>query len=464
LGRRLQSTLPVRILGGAVVLLLAETHAVAQDSHYWTQEYGSRAELLGGVVAGSLVDLGAAYYNPGTLALVEDPDNIITSLTFQMENLKILDPDSPGEGLSTTSLRSAPSLFAGRLPWRWENGRFAYSMLVRQEFRTTIKSRFGATGDFLTSSPEEDLLVGETFNRQDVSEMWAGLTWSRRLSEHTGFGISQFFTYFGQSTRLQNLVQITSPSGEGGAVTLIDDFDFWTLGILWKIGLGFDFDPWTFGISFTTPKLTYYGTGKALYLRSLIGLDLDGNGQPDSQLEADLQKDLGARHRSPFAIAIGGSYSFGNAAVHFSSEWFAPVERYTAVDAQLEGSVGGVTLNRLITQELQDVVNAGIGFEYRFNERWAYYGSFRTDFSATIEGSETSLSLTTWNLYHISSGMRFSVGSLGATLGAAFAFGGDDLPQRIDFSTISDENLPLGERGLLEADYLRMRFILGFSF
>jgi hypothetical protein len=443
---------------------LVAPDAPAQDSHYWTQEYGSRAELLGGVVTGSLVDLGAAYYNPGTLALVEDADNVITSLTFQVENLTYSRTDTPENLLSTTSLRSAPSLFAGQLPWRLERGRLAYSFLVRQEFKTTIKYRYSETGEILPEIPGEELLVGETYNSQDMSEYWFGLTWSRRLGERAGFGISQFLTYFGQSTRLQNLVQVVSDNGQGGGLTLIDDFDLWTLGILWKVGLGFDFSPWTCGVSVTTPKLSFFGTGKALYMRSLIGVDVDNDSLPDSQIYGDLQEDLGSRHHSPLSIAVGGSYRRGDAAIHFSGEWFNQVHRYVALDADLEGAIGGQPLNRLITQEARDVFNAGIGVEYRFSERWTYYGAFRTDFSAAVDGSDARMSVTRWNLYHISSGMRFSVGSLGATLGASFAFGGDTIPERIDFTTADGSNLLLGQPGSIEADYLRLRFIVGFSF
>lgn len=452
------------VLAGIGASPCVPRQAAAQDSHYWTQEYGSRAELLGGVVTGSLVDLGATYYNPGALALVGDPGKLIASLTFQVENLKVRNPEFPENALTTTRIGNAPSLLAGLLPWDWEKGRFAYSMLVRQEFHATIKNRVSASGDFLTQVPGTENLAGETFNRQDVSEYWAGVTWSRRLGQHTGLGISQYFTYFGQNTRFQNLVQVSAPTGEGGALTLIDDFDFWTLGLLWKLGVAFDFAPWTFGVSVTTPKWTYFGTGKALYLRSLIGLDLDGDGQPDSQILGDLQENLGSRHHAPLSLAVGASYRRGKAAVHFASEYFAPVERYTAVDADLGGALGSAALNRLITQELRNVLNAGIGFEYRFSERWAYYGSFRTDYSATINGSDASLSLTTWNLYHVSSGMRFSVGSLGATLGGALGFGGEDHIQRVSFATASDQNNLFGEPGSLEIDYLRMRFIIGFSF
>ena len=62
----------ISILGSivAAVSLLAVLGS-AQDSHYWTYQYGTRSNLLGGAVIGSVLDLSGTYYNPGGLSLIE---------------------------------------------------------------------------------------------------------------------------------------------------------------------------------------------------------------------------------------------------------------------------------------------------------------------------------------------------------------------------------------------------------
>ena len=52
------------VLAAAACLCLAP-FARPQDSHYWTNQYGTRATLLGGAVIGSVLDLSGTYYNPG---------------------------------------------------------------------------------------------------------------------------------------------------------------------------------------------------------------------------------------------------------------------------------------------------------------------------------------------------------------------------------------------------------------
>jgi len=51
----------------AVVSLVGVPAGFAQDSHFWTRQYGSRSALLGGAVVGGVRDSSAAYYNPGGL-------------------------------------------------------------------------------------------------------------------------------------------------------------------------------------------------------------------------------------------------------------------------------------------------------------------------------------------------------------------------------------------------------------
>ena len=51
----------------------------AQDTHYWTHQYGTRSTLLGGLVIGSVLDLSGTFYNPGGLSLIDDPETILAA-------------------------------------------------------------------------------------------------------------------------------------------------------------------------------------------------------------------------------------------------------------------------------------------------------------------------------------------------------------------------------------------------
>jgi len=52
-----------------MVLLPLVPRVQAQDSHYWSIQYGPVGQLVGGQVIGGVNDLSATYYNPGALGL-----------------------------------------------------------------------------------------------------------------------------------------------------------------------------------------------------------------------------------------------------------------------------------------------------------------------------------------------------------------------------------------------------------
>jgi hypothetical protein len=75
--------------------------AEAQDAHYWSNQYGTRSVLLGGTVIGTVSDLSSIFYNPGALALAEDPELILAAKVYQYTNVSI---SGAGEaGLELTS-------------------------------------------------------------------------------------------------------------------------------------------------------------------------------------------------------------------------------------------------------------------------------------------------------------------------------------------------------------------------
>jgi len=61
----------------------------SQDSHYWTNQYGTRATLLGGAVIGSVLDLSGTYYNPGGLSLIENPQTLMAAKVLQFPRPRI---------------------------------------------------------------------------------------------------------------------------------------------------------------------------------------------------------------------------------------------------------------------------------------------------------------------------------------------------------------------------------------
>ncbi|MGD8700654.1 MAG: hypothetical protein PVJ43_15265, partial [Gemmatimonadales bacterium] len=81
--------LTVAIASAAV--LLAAGEAQAQDSHYWTLQFGPRSSLLGGAVIGSVNDVSATFYNPGGLSVAENVSFLLSTNVFERTSFRLED-------------------------------------------------------------------------------------------------------------------------------------------------------------------------------------------------------------------------------------------------------------------------------------------------------------------------------------------------------------------------------------
>ena len=125
----------------AIIKLLGH-NAIAQDTHYWNIQYGTRATLLGGAVIGSVSDLSATYYNPAAVALFPNPEILLSAKVYQYASLTVKDGGGNGVDLKFSTIEPAPSLLAGSFNiGKSKNQKLAYSILTRQRMNFGIEGR-----------------------------------------------------------------------------------------------------------------------------------------------------------------------------------------------------------------------------------------------------------------------------------------------------------------------------------
>jgi hypothetical protein len=443
-------------LAAGLVLTLAATGATAQDVNYWSIQYGPVGQLLGGQVIASTRDLTATFYNPGGMALEEGSTFLLSTESVQAEqfstrsnsDLKVLDT-------STTRFGSAPTLVAGALPRSWlgERTRLAWSFLTRQQLKARLGQRYVDTipSPALSSSTE-------LFLEQDVTENWAGLTASRALSETLGVGLTWYGVYRGQTSRNEVNLQAVTTSQAGLAILGVQDFSYSHFRTLAKLGVAWEKGNLKLGLNVTTPSLGLFGSGEAGYTLSLVGTDPDGDGVPAPPvLAAENAKNLNAEYKSSWAVGGGFAWDRGRTQWHASVEWFAPVSRFDVLTLPSDDP----TLQAELTQELKSVVNFGLGVEHGFENGVVLYGAGFTDKGAATGNPQANVSVSNWNLYHLSSGVKFRFAGSRFTLGATYSFGGKE---RLFPLPVDPGDLPGGSDQALDIRYRRIVLLLGFLF
>jgi len=452
------------LLAALGVLFVAAVPSVAQDSQYWNIQYGPVGQLLGGQVVGSTRDLSATYYNPGGLGLAEDPDFLLSVQAFRAESVSTKPLDgSRFPIVSATSYGSFPGFFAAAFPESWlgDETRLAFSLLTRQEFNVRIDERaaapIGAT----------DAYGIEALVDQRMSETWGGLTLSRKVGRSVGIGATLYGVNRTQRTRKEQSLQFVSPGLSGASVLAVNDFNYYEWRMLAKLGLAWEGDKVRLGLAVTTPSAALFGSGSALITNSVTGIDLNGDGRPDSVLSNGTAPSLDAHYQSSWSVAGGGAWRHGSLQLHASGEWFAATGYFDVMNGP---ATEGTGLQLTVAQDLQAVFNGGIGAEYWFGgiqagrsaRGTAVYGSFSTDFTASPDVIANEASTSSMNLYHITGGTSFDSGSSRFSLGVSYSFG----RRQSTFGLIGvPPGVPvLGEGRPIENRYGRWTFMLGYLF
>jgi hypothetical protein len=453
-------------LTAALLSLALASGLKAQDSHYWTNQYGTRATLLGGAVIGSVLDLSGTYYNPGGLSLIEDPETLMATKVFQYPVVTLVGGDLEFVPLHSRDPGPAPSLVAGTIRIRGaRNHRFGYSYVSRQEVRLGLSVSSTGTRDILPDVPGAEDYSTQFRLDEKLTERWLGLTWSTKVAEGIGVGVSQYFAIRTHRTSVQEVVEALTGEARTGMAMDSRQYQYRHVRAIWKIGLACDFNAITLGLTMTTPSLSLFGFGSTGLNSSLAALDLDGDGDADDYLAADFSNHLRATYRSPFSLAAGMTFKFRRIRLYTSLEWFAGQSPFTVLDAEeFTAQSSGETLSTDVRHEAAPVLNWGVGWEWSYSSRFKGYASFTTDYSAKRAGTETNLSLTDWNIYHIVTGAEFAIKTWPLTAGLGFSFGARGVgwrPEVFEQAGLVDLWDPFAG---LRFRYANYKLIIGFAF
>jgi len=393
---------------------------------------------------GGSSDLSSVYYNPGRLALVNEPELLLAGNVFEYSTIKLKER---GQDISSSRFSLTPSLFAGEFRFGWlGKSRLAYSFLTRSSSEFNTQGRLQNTTPAFPERPDLEFLADSVRVDQKLSEYWGGVTWATTVGNGIGVGVSTF----GALRNQRRLVQRTILGDFGGIpatsqATAEYRYDHWRA--LWKLGVGTNLYNWDVGLPVTTPGLKLFGSGDVAGDRSIAGVpnDLGYRAFVD-------HRGIASTYKSPWAVGIGGARRFDKTHVHLGVEWFDFLALCDVLPADLVTPVIGDGLVDLtVRQESDSVINIAAGVAHTFNGKWEGYASIRTDFSTVGDGTESNLSFTEWNLYHLSVGATVHTDAADFTAGLILAFGSSNAPPRI-------------EQAEVQSSYFRVTAILGFSF
>lgn len=429
-----------------------------QDSHYWTNQYGTDAQLLGGLVVGSANDLSATYYNPGAIALTADERLVLSTQAVEFISVYSKGGTGGGKDLSSLQTRPAPGIFAFRfLKDSLQKNHYTFSILTRNDLEQEFQEIRIGNQDVVESWLGTENFSGEFIGSNQLTETWIGFSYSHNFSDITGVGITQYVAVRNHNVRSQTIAQVVDGEGLGQTGILTNHWKYTNIRLLWKLGFVSKEDNFSYGITVTTPSIDLSGSGDYYFNGSLIGTSAE------PILISGIEEEVSAFYRSPFSIAAGASYRFEKTALYFSTEYFNKVNKFTVMSIkEPDIQTGNLDINYGLEHKLESVLNFGVGVEQKITDLVSLYGSFVTDFSGVSSNSDSDLTLAGYNIYHLTVGSVFTLFNLKLTAGIGFGFGSDRKENVVDFSSSSLENYLFGE-GSQDIRYRSLKLVFGLS-
>lgn len=465
----------------SVLFLLSFFCVSGQDTHYWTNQFGTRSALMSGAVVGGARDNTMIFYNPAALVFMKNTSVSVNANAYNVQNIKIENALGEQADYLSNQSNSVPLLAGGLIRMKSEKVKVGYGIMAPVDFSFKGIARVDNNIDVINEaeSPGEEELVGESSVSTDLRELAFILSSSTALSEKWSVGVTSLFVFRSHlyNRSLNAYVFPNNPNYDLIGGNLLENVDYYNLRYVLKLGLLYRTEPWSFGLTFSAPSLNLFGRGTTA--SNLAARNLRFNAMPDrvSGVATDRQSKLKTRFRSPWSAAIGLNYRGERSGIGVAAEYFGGVDVYTIMQPAANTFVRPESLAPELGSDLflntpagaSPVFNVAAGYEYFLNERWTLYLSARNNMSSfnpdvnDAPGIRTTLS--SWDIYHLTSGATINNERTSISFGLLLSSGRDDeYEQQGNLAQVRESDLVKGTVTITEAKYFTAGFLFGFTY
>ena len=187
------------------------------------------------------------------------------------------------------------------------------------------------------------------------------------------------------------------------------------------------------------------------------------------------QTGLDATYKTPWSVGMGISRNFGRNKVHFSTEWYSSIPKYTilqAADHPIQSNPANIIQFALLDQ-IQSVWNAGIGTEFYISEQVSGFASFSTDYACgtltlpKFVERQSEAANTGWitDFYHIGGGVVLKLKGADVTLGATHTGANQTIQRPVNLPDSNNPSAPIFDStNTADLKWERLRIVFSFSF
>ncbi|MCB0700305.1 MAG: hypothetical protein H6551_07905 [Chitinophagales bacterium] len=457
-------------------LAFSSVSIVAQDTHYWTHQFGATSTLLSGANATVVTDNSATINNPGGLALAKQSSISITTNAYGIDKGNFIDGAGVGYNMQSVGFNSIPLILSGIYrPKKFPKWTLGYVMVDKVRYNFNATQRFDGILNVLDDaySVGDEEYVAQVDIKNNISEIWAGVCVSYRINEHWAIGLGNYGGYREQQFSYGHVARVIANT-TGTFETVSSDFlyniSYVNVRNIVKLGLSANFDDFSAGLTVTLPGLTAYSN--ATLNSDLTGNNINYGTFREDFIANDRQKNLKAKYRSPFSVSLGLGKEFAKSKVYLTTEYFSGMNSYVMVEPRpndfVRPSGFGFENSRdilLVADGRRPVMNIAVGYQAQVHEKIWILAGLRNDntyFDETAEDKGILLAITDANLYHGSLGAMIKRPKEDLCIGVKASYGRSNTIQFENISEPIDDPLLTGETSDAVYKYMGISLIIGY--
>lgn len=464
----------------ALLFIIASTFcAKAQDTHYWTQQFGTRSALLSGAVLGGAEDNTMIYYNPGALGFLDESSISINANAYRIENIRVENALGNNADFKSGQLGSVPLLAGGMIRTGSDKWKIGYALITPVDFNFKGIARVDGNFDLIDNSESAGLeeTVAEASINNKTSELIFAVGIGHKLNENWSVGLSNMFTVRSLTYQRSLSTYIFPNETENRIIgtNILQNGDYYNVRYTLKLGVVYQKDDWNLGLTLTTPSLNLFGNGSVASNIAVRNLKLIDENRI-SGVATDRQTELKTTFKSPFSVALGANYEFGRSQFGIATQYYSGIDIYNIMEPAKGSFVRPVDLAPQLQSDeflriqsgAKAVFNVGIGYEYELSKSLSILAGIRNDMSyfdeALNDGAGIKPTISNWDIYHFSGGVTLNRKNSSLSLGLLLSTGSNNSYEQTGSFDPEDPDLVAGSTTITNAKYSNLGLLLGYTF
>ena len=462
----------------AFVLLISCYSSIAQDTHYWALQFGTRSSLMGGAVVGRVKDNSAIFYNPACLAFIDTSSVTINADLYQLEKTRIENALGNQKDFNNDNFKNLPLLISGLIPTNNPNINMGYGFASSVDYGFHGLARID--GDYPivdeAESPGEEATIGQLSLNSRITETTFGYGIGNKFNDRWSLGATILFHWRNQAYERNLYTRMFLNTAGSPLVSgdFLQNFSYDNLRSQLKLGVYYKGNHFDIGLAVNSPSFKIFGKGT-------VAADITANkilyhGQRIDVLANDRQEKLPSVYKTPWSVASGINIDMKRGQLGIAVQYYSGLEVYDILKAmpaafvrpqQAYPDIGSDDFLRVKTGN-KSVVNWAVAYEYVLNSKFTLDLSFRSDNSfydrSVHDTRGIKPDISSWDIYHAVFGGNVSGRRLSVSTGILFGFGGNEkYEQDGNLEEPSERNFLQGNTIITKANYYSIGILFGIT-